>query len=100
MDQQTGVVLAEKNAGERLPMASTTKIMTGLLVLEHFHDLATVVAARRDAVGVGEDEIYLAEGEKLTVDQLLRRCSSRARTTPPPTWPTPWPAARRASSPS
>jgi serine-type D-Ala-D-Ala carboxypeptidase (penicillin-binding protein 5/6) len=71
MDQQTGVVLAENNANERLPMASTTKIMTGLLTLEHFHDLDTVVAARRDAVGVGEDEIYLQKGEKLTVNQLL-----------------------------
>jgi len=72
MDQQTGVVLAEKNANERLPMASTTKIMTGLLVLEHFRNLDTVVAARRDAVGVGEDEIYLQRGERLTVDQLLQ----------------------------
>ena len=71
MDQQTGVVLARQNADERLPMASTTKIMTGLLVLEHFHNLATVVTARRDAVGVGEDEIYLQKGEKLTVNQLL-----------------------------
>ncbi len=71
MDQQTGVVLAQQNDGERLPMASTTKIMTGLLVLEHFRDLATVVRARPDAVGVGQDEIYLQKGEKLTVNQLL-----------------------------
>ena len=72
MDQQTGVVLAQSNPNERLPMASTTKIMTGLLVLEHFHDLTTIIKARRDAVGVGEDEIYLVKGEKLTVDQLLQ----------------------------
>ncbi len=54
-------------------MASTTKIVgTRLLVLEHFHDLATVIKAPRDAVGVGEDEIYLVKGEKLPpVDQLL-----------------------------
>jgi serine-type D-Ala-D-Ala carboxypeptidase (penicillin-binding protein 5/6) len=72
MDQQTGVVLASSHADERPAMASTTKIMTGLLTLEHFHDLATVVTARRDAVGVGEDEIYLQKGEKLTVNQLLK----------------------------
>jgi D-alanyl-D-alanine carboxypeptidase (penicillin-binding protein 5/6) len=71
MDQQTGVVLAARNPGERLAMASTTKIMTGLLTLEHFHDLSKVVVARRDAIGVGEDEIYLQKGEKLTVNQLL-----------------------------
>ncbi len=72
MDQQTGVVLASQSANERLPMASTTKIMTGLLVLEHFRNLDTVVRARRDAVGVGEDEIYLQLGERLTVDELLQ----------------------------
>jgi D-alanyl-D-alanine carboxypeptidase (penicillin-binding protein 5/6) len=71
MDQQTGVVLASQNADERLPMASTTKIMTGLLVLERFRNFDTVVRARRDAVGVGQDEIYLQVGEKLTVYQLL-----------------------------
>ena len=81
-------------------MASTTKIMTGLLTLEHFQDLDTVVAARRDAVGVGEDEIYLQKGEKLTVTSSSRRFSSRAPTMPPPTWPTRWPAARARSSPS
>jgi len=46
--------------------------MTGLLVLEHFRNLDTVITARPDAVGVGEDEIYLARGERLTVDQLLQ----------------------------
>ena len=72
MDQQTGVVLASSHPDERLAMASTTKIMTGLLTLEHFQNLATVVTARRDAIGVGEDEIYLQKGEKLTVNQLLK----------------------------
>jgi D-alanyl-D-alanine carboxypeptidase (penicillin-binding protein 5/6) len=71
MDQRTGVVLASKSPNERLPMASTTKIMTGLLALEHFTDLNTVVRAPADSVGVGEDEIYLRKGERLTVDQLL-----------------------------
>jgi D-alanyl-D-alanine carboxypeptidase (penicillin-binding protein 5/6) len=71
MDQRTGVVLASRNPNERLPMASTTKIMTGLLALEHFADLSTVVRAPADSVGVGEGEIYLRKGERLTVDQLL-----------------------------
>ena len=71
MDQRTGVVLAAKDPNERLPMASTTKIMTALLALEHFSDLSTVVRAPADSVGVGEDEIYLRKGERLTVDQLL-----------------------------
>ena len=72
MDQRTGVVLASKNPDERLPMASTTKIMTGYLALQHFQDLSTMVTARRDSIGVGEDEIYLHKGEKLSVDDLLK----------------------------
>jgi D-alanyl-D-alanine carboxypeptidase (penicillin-binding protein 5/6) len=75
MDEQTGYVLASKNPDERIPMASTTKIMTGLLVLEHSKkpkDLQKVVVAKKDATEVGEDSIYLSVGEKLTVDQLLK----------------------------
>ena len=72
MDQRTGVVLDAHDPDRRLPMASTTKIMTGLVVLEHVRNLQAMVTARRDAVGVGEDEIYLHKGEKLTVDQLLK----------------------------
>jgi len=72
MDQRTGVVLASKNPDERLPMASTTKIMTGYLALQHFQDLSTMVTASKDSIGVGEDEIYLHKGEKLSVDDLLK----------------------------
>lgn len=72
MDEQTGIILAAKNPDERLPMASTTKIMTGLLALEHTKDLKTVVVTPKAAVGIPESSIYLSVGEKLTVDQLMQ----------------------------
>jgi D-alanyl-D-alanine carboxypeptidase (penicillin-binding protein 5/6) len=72
IDTETGYVLAGLNPDLRLPMASTTKIMTGLLVLEHVKNLKAKVVAKKDAVSVGESEIWLEPGEKLTVDQMLR----------------------------
>lgn len=62
--------LCEKDADERRPMASTTKIMTALVVLEHANltDTVTVVP---EAVGIEGSSIYLYAGEQLTVETLL-----------------------------
>ncbi len=67
---QSGAVLHAHNADERRPMASTTKIMTALVVLEHCA-LDTVVTIPREAVGVEGSSIYLFEGEQITVRDLL-----------------------------
>lgn len=63
-------VLWEKNAHERLPMASTTKIMTALVALENL-PLDTVVSIPAAAVGVEGSSVYLCEGEKQTLEALL-----------------------------
>ena len=63
-------VLWEKNAHERLPMASTTKIMTALVALENL-PLDTVVSVPAAAVGVEGSSVYLCEGEKQTLEALL-----------------------------
>lgn len=70
IEQSSGKILFEKNADERLPMASTTKIMTAIVVLESA-DPDTVVTIPREAVGVEGSGIYLEEGETLTVSDLL-----------------------------
>jgi D-alanyl-D-alanine carboxypeptidase (penicillin-binding protein 5/6) len=64
-----GQLVAQKNAHERRAMASTTKIMTALLVLEraNLSDLATVPAAAM----VGESTMGLQPGEVVTVEDLL-----------------------------
>ncbi|MBQ3065315.1 MAG: D-alanyl-D-alanine carboxypeptidase [Clostridia bacterium] len=66
-----GKVLYEKNADERRPMASTTKIMTALTVMENAADLNATVTVPAAAVGIEGSSVYLYEGEKLTVLQLL-----------------------------
>lgn len=70
MEAENGTTVYEKNAHTRLPMASTTKIMTALVALE----LAapdTVIAVDGSAVGTEGSSIYLCEGEKLTLEELL-----------------------------
>lgn len=70
MDAASGKVLTEGNAHVRRPMASTTKIMTALVVIEAL-PLDTVVTVPREAVGVEGSSIYLYEGERITVQTLL-----------------------------
>lgn len=70
IDAQSGAVLFEKNSSVMLPMASTTKIMTALVVLETL-PLDAVVTVPAEAVGVEGSSLYLKEGEQLTVETLL-----------------------------
>lgn len=66
----TGTVLYEKDADRRLPMASTTKIMTALAVIEAL-PLSTRVTVPAEACGVEGSGISLKPGEELTVEELL-----------------------------
>lgn len=66
----SGRVLYQKNAFVRLPMASTTKIMTALVAIEK-GDLTKTVTVTRESVGVEGSSIYLEVGEKLTLESLL-----------------------------
>ena len=70
LDGDTGQILWEKNARERSLIASTTKIMTALVALEHL-DLDTVVEVPPEAVGIEGSSMYLTAGERLTVRDLL-----------------------------
>ncbi len=65
-----GEVLYERSAERELPMASITKLMTAIVVLERKRpgDLMTV---RETAAGVGESSVHLLVGEKLSVRDLL-----------------------------
>ncbi len=70
IDAVSGRVLFSHNADEPLPMASTTKIMTALLALENA-SLNDPVTCSRTAFGVPGTSIYLAEGETLTLRDML-----------------------------
>ncbi len=72
-DSKTGRVIYEKNADKRLYPASTTKIMSAILVLDKLN-LSDVVVASREAVmsiPLGGSNMGIMEGEQLTVEQLL-----------------------------
>lgn len=70
LDATTGKLLYEKNKDTAYPPASTTKIMTILLVLEHCN-LSDVVTVSKNASLTEGSRIYLVAGEKLTVKELL-----------------------------
>jgi len=70
VDGQTGRVLEQKNPQKRSLIASTTKIMTALVICEQTNVLDRV-RIPPEAVGVEGSSIYLKAGEVLTVQELL-----------------------------
>ena len=70
LDAGTGRVIYEKNADQRSLIASTTKIMTALIVCEQCNVLDRV-RIPREAVGIEGSSVYLQPGEVLTVQELL-----------------------------
>lgn len=76
MEASTGKVLYEKNADEALPPASVTKIMTLLLVMEAIDSGALKwednVTASAHATSMGGSQIYLKEGEQMTVEDMVK----------------------------
>lgn len=70
LDGTTGRVLFEKNADDRSLIASTTKIMTALLVCEQCNVLDRMQIPK-EAVGIEGSSMYLREGEILTIQELL-----------------------------
>ena len=70
MDCATGRILYEKDPDKKSLIASTTKIMTALLVCERCNVLDRVKIPK-EAVGIEGSSMYLQEGEILTVQELL-----------------------------
>jgi len=76
MEAGTGRVLYEHNADEALPPASVTKIMTLLLVMEAIEagqlSYTDTVTASANACSMGGSQIYLKEGEQMSVEDMLK----------------------------
>ncbi len=70
IDADTGETLLEQNADERLPMASTTKIMTALVALSE-GELDRVYTVRPEYAAVEGSSMYLQAGEQLTLRDTL-----------------------------
>mgnify|MGYP004652264341 FL=1 len=76
MEKTTGQILYAQNEHEALLPASVTKIMTVLLTMEAIDSgriaLDDVVTVSAYAAGMGGSQVFLAEGEQITVDDLLK----------------------------
>lgn len=70
MEAGTRMVLMAKQAHKKLPMASTTKVMTALIAIEHC-SLEEMVEVPAEAYGVEGSSMYLQKGEKLSMRDLL-----------------------------
>ena len=70
LEVSSGRVLWEKDGERILPMASTTKILTAITIIEDC-DLDAIVCVPAECVGVEGSSVYLVAGEKLTVRDLL-----------------------------
>ena len=83
IEQGSGRVLYEKNADERVPIASITKVMTLLLTFEAVHDgrltMETPVPVSEHAYHMGGSQIWLEPGEEMTLNDMLKAiCISSA----------------------
>ena len=76
IERSTGTVLYEKNAYEHLSPASVTKVMTLLLAVEAVDEgraaLTDPVTASARAAGMGGSQVWLEEGEQMSVDEMLK----------------------------
>ena len=70
LDAETGRVLWQLHGNKKSLIASTTKIMTGLLIAESC-DLQDMVRIPQEAVGIEGSSIHLVEAEQMTVESLL-----------------------------
>ena len=76
MEKTTGQILYAQNEHEARPPASVTKIMTVLLTMEAIDSgriaLDDMVTVSAYAAGMGGSQVFLAEGEQMSVDDLLK----------------------------
>lgn len=76
MEKSTGQVLYEANAHAPLELASVTKVMTMLLIMEALDagtiTKETMVPVSATAAGMGGSQVYMEEGEKFSVHDMLK----------------------------
>ncbi len=70
MELTTETIITEKNADSKLPMASTTKIVTAIIIIEDC-SLDEIITVHDSAVGVEGSSIYLKKDEKISIKDLL-----------------------------
>lgn len=76
VEKTTGTVMYEKDADNRMRPASVTKIMTLLLIMEAIesgqYGYTDIVTVSANATSMGGSQVYLKEGERFTVDEMIK----------------------------
>lgn len=76
VEVSTGTIIYEKNIYDRLPVASMTKMMGMILVMEALEDgklrLDEKIKVSKNASNMGGSQIWLSEGEEITVSDLIK----------------------------
>ena len=76
LEPSTGTVIYEQNADEQVQIASVTKIMTMLIIMERIDDgklaLTDMVTASKNAQSYGGSTMFLEAGEEFTVSDMLK----------------------------
>lgn len=75
MDAKTGMILYDKNSDDRYPIASITKIMTSIIVMDHIKEgklnYDDMVKVSEYAYSMGGSQVYLEPGEEFTVLEMI-----------------------------
>ena len=79
MDVESGKIIYSKNIDERVAIASMTKMMAQILILEKIEagDIKwdDIITVSKNAAGMGGSQIYIAEGEKISIRDLMKGIS-------------------------
>ncbi len=78
LDRKSKTVIFDKNANQKRAMASTTKIMTAILVLEK-GNLNDLIEVSQKAANTGGSRLGLKKGDKITLNDLLYGLMLRSR---------------------
>ena len=79
MDADSGKIIFEKDKNKRVAVASMTKMVAQIIVMENVKAKKIkwddVVTVSKNAADMGGSQIYIAEGEKITVEDLMKGIS-------------------------
>lgn len=79
IEANTGKIIYEKNKDEKKAVASMTKMVAQIIILEQVESgkikWSDVVTVSKNAADMGGSQIYISEGEKITVEDLMKGIS-------------------------
>ena len=78
-DRTTQMVICGKNENAKCAMASTTKIMSCIVVLENVEDLNKIIEIDAKSAEIGGSRLKLKKGDKITINDLLYGLMLRSR---------------------